>query len=206
MGDLCFEGRAPVFGLGGTYSMDMDTAWLQEKAARFAAALGTDRHTTLWLTKRPDLLVPQVPWPKNAHLGVSVTGNKDAERITELFRRRAAMTCAWDPSVLMWASVEPLRDYDFDPTMLTGLGWVVVGVQTGGTATANMRSRVGIDTHGDGTVDVTRGEALIVAAERIVDWCYDHKVPCFIKDNLRRLKHRNRPPMDWPRELPMKEP
>jgi protein gp37 len=143
-------------------------------------------HTILLLTKRPDLLDVNVVWPSNVHLGVSVTSNADAGRIATLLEKGRAMreqVGASGPGVL-WASVEPLLDPNFDALNLVGLDWVVVGAQTGvdaakpGSQEANFRVR---------------------AAAWIVEWCRANKVPCFVKDNLcRQAGGRGA----WPREFP----
>jgi protein gp37 len=204
MGDLCFAGRALAFGLDGAPAPMWGTAQVQAEAARFATRLAGAGHTPIYLTKRPDLLDPDVHWPGLAHVGVSVTGNHDAIRVAQLVAWREAIRRRMENmerGPLLWASVEPLTDGDFAPELLAGVEWVVVGLMTG--PSARLGQIVGAQAgEGDAAVPITRGEDLSAAAEEIVHWCADRGVPCFVKDNLRKIRHRARPPMEWPRELP----
>lgn len=191
MGDLCFDGEATTFDKNGLRaSEDWNTARLQRKVAVFAGVVRP--HTILLLTKRPECLVIGTPWPENAHLGVSVTGRTDAHRIETLLRWNVANRelgadaergGVEGPGVL-WASVEPLLDGDFDAELLRGLGWVVVGLQTG-----SGKER-------PGTAKMT---ALLEAVQRIVDWCAGAGVPCFVKDNARCASSGG---YKWPRQIP----
>jgi len=179
MGDMCFEGRAVMFATDGTRQRAREPFWTtsdtQAHVARFAT--GLPRHTFLLLTKRPDLLSPGANWPRNVHLGVSVTDYDDAHRINSLLNW---LPIGW-PGI-RWASVEPLLDPDFDPDCLSGLGWVVIGAQTG-----------------PGAPD---GWPILAAARRIVGWCKENRVPCFVKDNLRRWTASEAAPPPWPMEVP----
>lgn len=128
------------------------------------------QHTFLLLTKNPCGLA-DITWPNNVHVGVSVSCSGDAvQRVDRLSLRVQAG--------LRWVSVEPLLDHDFDPGCLDhdGIGWVVVGAQTGPGA----------------------GEAPVLAALEIVGWCLGHGVPCFVKNNMIRL----RPDHTWPQQIP----
>ncbi len=197
MGDICFEGLALTFVAdGGLLPMAAwyDTRKLQHAIAIFAANVAPN--TIQILTKRPDLLVPQVKWPRNVQLGVSMTSNEDLWRLEELVNRSEYMACQWAPSLVKWASVEPLLDSDFDEESLAGANWVVVGAQTGPGVKFDeefLDERLYIRNV---------GEELTEAAARIVRWCAHNKVPCFVKDNMRRIQRRHRPPMDWPLESP----
>ena len=103
------------------------------------------RHTFLILTKNPNGLVEH-NWPNNVHLGVSVSNMRDvAKRIPNLLHLVAG---------LLWVSVEPLLDHDFDPEMLRGVEWVVIGAETGPAAD---ESRVWVND-----------------AQRIVEWCKEN--------------------------------
>lgn len=84
-----------------------------------------------------------------------------------------------------WASVEPLLDPGFEPSILDGLNWVVVGARTGPPLRATSAEAAGVT----------------IAAERICNWGSRHRVPVFVKDNLRRLL----PGAEWPRLLPLVE-
>lgn len=202
MSDLAHHGQwLYLDGTGrGLGEQRADDWWVQEMIRAFCAKL--PRHTFILLTKKPEHLTRELPWTDNVCLGVSVTSNQDLLRIHDLRKWRAEHPCNTTARLPLWASVEPLLDPDFDEAHLEGLDWVVVGAQTGPGAKPN--TFAGLERYGenDTMVEVTRGETIIEAAERIVWWCADHGVPCFVKDNLRQLTHRYRPPMEWPREFP----
>jgi protein gp37 len=178
MGDMCFDGVATYFDRAGNGDGNVVTASVQKWTADFAREV--PKHTVLVLTKRPDLLVRDVSWPENVHLGVSVTGNADAGRIADLHRwyGHAEANGPWNankPGVL-WASVEPLLDASFDPTCLAGLDWVVAGTDSSPGA-----KRV----------------AMATAVERIVAWCHDNRVPVWCKASAQALTTAG-----FPQELP----
>jgi len=174
MGEMCFEGMAHFFDGEHPGPDVIRTQETQKAIARLCT--GLPQHTFQILTKRPDLLSHEVEWPSNVHLGVSLSRDEDAHRIDTLLNNRLL----WEPrnQPLLWASVEPLLDSRFDPGCLRGLDWVVIGAKTGG------RKRVPI--------------FLVQAAQRIVRWYAANKIPCFVKDNMRRAD----PDFDWPREFP----
>jgi len=182
MGDMCFEGPGILLSGGNrNYGCDFDSGEVQKAIANFCTAL--PQHTFHILTKRPDLLSVEVEWPSNVWLGVSVSRGEDTDRIATLLDKKAVGTGSqgggrWHPHMVLWASVEPLLDGYFNPNWLAGLGWVVIGAQTG--------NRQEIDG------------AIIRAAQRIVNWCAASDTPCFAKDNMRQAD----PDYDWPREFP----
>lgn len=183
MGDMCFEGDALCFARDGNDSGGrMPTLGVQVATAEFAGRVEEAGHTVLLLTKRPDLLNNIVGWPANAHLGVSVAGNNDAGRITELqVALRNVLRPVW-PTVL-WASVEPLLG-DLDPEALLGLDWVVVGLDS------RVRPWRFAETL---PRDLWRNRL-----RRIRDWCQDHGMPLFCKGSVRAAFQDE----DWPQEYP----
>jgi len=191
MGDMCFKGTARSFGGNGERFSDLFTLEVQNETAKWSERVGAAGHTVLLLTKRPDLLSLNIRWPANVHLGVSVTSNADTERIATLLDKVRVMREQVGPSCLggkrgpsvLWASVEPLLDTVFDPDLLAGLDWVVVGFQTG-----------------PGASDAW---PMIAAARRIVSWCADYGVPCFVKDNARRWTLGPSTAWEWPRQFPV---
>jgi len=203
MGDMCYEGAAVTFSNIGDL-LPMRAWWgsarLQERLAQFARS--AHRHTILLLTKRPDLLVDGIDWPENVQIGVSLSTNNDLLRIEDLVRWRNRQPSNTSSRITLWASVEPLLDADFDEKHLAGLDWIVVGAQTG--SGSGLRDFAGLQRYGEGAemVEVNHGETILEAAERIVQWCSKGGIPCFVKDNVRRLTHRYRPPVEWPREFP----
>ena len=90
----------------------------------FGVMRGTPRHTYQILTKRSEHLLdlnPEIEWPNNVWMGVSVENNDYLSRLEHLKQTDAK---------IKWVSVEPLIGPldDFDPT---GLDWVVVGGESG---------------------------------------------------------------------------
>lgn len=177
MGDMCFEGAALAWDADGQPGVPVGTGAVQGAVASFARHL--PQHTFLALTKRPDLLDTWVKWPRNVHLGVSVTRAADAPRVAALRGYAQGLPEAARPGVI-WASVEPLLDPGFAPAALAGLGWVVVGL---GSGRAQPRGPA--------------REALLDAARRIVAWGAAMGVPCWCKDSVAR-EGADR----WPRALP----
>lgn len=199
MGDMCFEGGA-VRIREGRDPVTMTSPEVQRFTAKWAQLVGCAGHAVLVLTKRPDLLDPDVRWARNVHLGVSVTGIRDDHRIATLRGVVERMAAQGGPAGyggprgpgVIWASVEPLLDVRFKPECLTGLDWVVVGFESSLTR-ARKRTVVGVDR--DPTVrDVPRG----VAVQRIAAWCRDHGVPVFCKGSVAAVCGGA-----WPQELPM---
>jgi protein gp37 len=135
-------------------------------------------HVFQILTKAPMNLIDY--WPRNVWLGVScpdtATGRDNVAAL------HVSATDQPDPRI-RWASVEPLIDPAFDPQVLLCLDWVVVGAETGPGA-----PRPG----------TPKAEAIADAGLRIVAWAERHRVPVFVKKNLRRL----RPAAFWPQRLP----
>jgi protein gp37 len=84
-----------------------------------------NRHTFQVLTKRSRrlcLLAPELDWPRNVWMGVSVENAKEMRRITEL---RATL----GPAVKFLSCeplLTPLPDLDLD-----GIDWVIVGGESG---------------------------------------------------------------------------
>jgi protein gp37 len=191
MGDMCFGGIAMCFNDRSKIvcPSHMYTDGVQRETAKWSERVGAAGHTVLLLTKRPDLLDLNVCWPANVHLGVSVTGNADAGRILELIDRARIWKEQGGPSFLggkrgpgvLWASVEPLLDYNFDPSCLAGMRWVVVGFQTGSGAMRGAEIRVPEK----------------VAVQRIMRWCAERGVPLFCKSSVEKALGGK-----WPQEYP----
>ena len=89
----------------------------------FDVMLGTPRHTYQILTKRAQrlaALAPELPWPTNVWMGVSIETQRYAFRLAHL--RRV-------PAAVRFLSVEPLLgpvELDFD-----GVDWCIVGGESG---------------------------------------------------------------------------
>ena len=86
----------------------------------FEVMRDTPQHIYQILTKRSERLrdlAPEIDWPDNVWMGVSVENNDYLYRLDHLKETHAK---------IKWVSVEPLIGHldDFDPT---GLDWVVVG-------------------------------------------------------------------------------
>jgi protein gp37 len=135
------------------------------------------QHTYQVLTKRPRALWDRV-WPDNVHVGVSIdSSGAGFVRVNGLIPIQAATK---------WVSIEPLLDPGFSTDVLAlrmpedgrpFLRWVVVG---------GLSKRTGPTPAG-----------CVDAAKRIVEWCAEHMIPCFVKDNMRE----HDPSYDWPMEF-----
>lgn len=181
MGEMCFNGRALYFDENGDRGCDVISMSIQNAIAHFCA--GLPKHTFQILTKRPDLLGIETPWPSNVHLGVSVSTTDDSHRIATLLDKKAVGVAGigggrWHPHMALWASVEPLLDKDFEADDLRGLDWVVIGAETG--------------------TGKPSSHEIVEAAKWIVHCCGWHNTPCFVKDNMRQADLG----YDWPREFP----
>jgi len=178
--------KAATFGEDGSL-LPSEQWWtaekLQNEVAIWCTALETHGKKFLILTKAPGYYLPEVRWPGNVFLGVSVTCNDDAWRVERLLARDRS-TCFWNSGIKLWASVEPLVDPDFDPDCLAGLDWVVVGLRTGAGA-----ARPFLD----------EWTALMTASARVVAWCKKHKVPVFVKNSI--TKYEKYCGIDLPREI-----
>jgi len=195
MGDVCFEGGATFFSYpNGQQSGAIQTANVQTATAKWCERVGAAGHTCLILTKRPDLLDLNVRWPANVHLGVSVTSNVDSVRIAQLLTWREFNTVV-GPSVLggkrgpsvLWTSVEPLIG-DLNPELLRGIGWVVVGLQSGpGAALWSSPMKVREQCY------------------EIAKWCRENGIPAFFKESISKHFGFPNPGLGhvfWPREYP----
>ena len=171
MGDMCFDEKAIIFNYYMPHSPDITyftSPHVQTWCRHFA---DNTSHTILLLTKRPDLIDKRILWPSNVHLGVSLT-ETDYKRPDRLKRYVHG-------SPLLWASVEPLLDPDFNPECLEGLEWVVVGALTG-------KKKMISDSE------------LRESVCRIIDYCSSEGIPVFVKENIDRLF----PDRTWPKQLP----
>ena len=77
-------------------------------------------HTFIFLTKRPSGLAKWSPFPKNAWVGVSTTGNDSRSGLEDIFADIRA--------TVKFVSIEPLLDYS--PMDFRWVNWVIVGQQT----------------------------------------------------------------------------
>lgn len=89
----------------------------------FDVMVDTPQHTYQLLTKRPRRLArmaPELPWPRNVWVGVSVESQREAWRVAEL--RKV-------PAAVRFISAEPLLGpLSLD---LSGIGWVIAGGESG---------------------------------------------------------------------------
>ncbi|MCO1659200.1 DUF5131 family protein [Pseudonocardia humida] len=93
----------------------------------FEVMAATPQHTYQVLTKRATRLrrlAPDLPWPANVWMGVSVEGLDVADRVEEL--RRV-------PAAVRFLSCEPLLG-PLDGLDLSGIGWVIAGGESGPAA------------------------------------------------------------------------
>jgi protein gp37 len=116
----------------------------------------TPQHTYLILTKRPDRIQWCLPdeWPlPNVWLGVSVESEQYMGRVRALTRQKAA---------LLFVSYEPaLAAADFSPSFGDGIGWVIIGGESG----------------------PERREMDMRWARHVIHQCRRADVPCFVKQD-----------------------
>lgn len=156
MGDLGYDGLYhEMLGIGWVRRDALGGAMVRQLARD--VFMRHPRHTFLILSKQPHGLL-DIDWPANVHVGVSLSTSSplEAQRVADL----RGVTCG-----LRWASVEPLLDERFDPRVLAGLDWVVIGAQTG-----------------SGAPDPADYGA---AARRIAKWCGQRGVGWYAKHNTR---------------------
>lgn len=110
-----------VNSMSDLFHEDVPTAVIQRV---FTTMSATPQHTFQVLTKRADRLLelsPELPWPRNVWMGVSVENADYAWRIDRL-RRTGATT--------RFLSLEPLLG-PLDDLDLAGIDWVIVGGESG---------------------------------------------------------------------------
>ena len=99
----------------------------------FRKMVDCPQHTFQVLTKRSDRLAelaPQLPWPRNVWMGVSVEDNRVRNRIGDL---------AQVPAAVKFLSCEPLIG-PLDDLPLDGIDWVIVGGESGPRARPMQRA------------------------------------------------------------------
>jgi protein gp37 len=127
----------------------------------FATMKACPQHTFQALTKRSARLkemAPQLPWPDNVWMGTSVEDERVIERIEDL--RQV-------PAHVRFLSCEPLLGA-LDNLNLSGIGWVIVGGESGPGARPMHKEWV----------------------ESIQQQCQDANVPFFFKQWGGVRKHR----------------
>jgi protein gp37 len=114
--------------MGDFFGKGMKRAW-QEKVLKVIRE--NPDLTFQILTKQPQLIPQDIDYPKNLHIGVSVTNNSDVWRMRELTSDRM-MKCH---KSLKFVSFEPLFENIFIPSDIKfdRMGWVIVGIQTNPT-------------------------------------------------------------------------
>ncbi len=90
----------------------------------FARILGHPEHTFFLLTKRPKEAYRDIEWPRNAWLGVSLTGAESPERQRQIMDELRAVKGEHK----RWVSYEPILGQIKIELMVD---WIVVGAQTG---------------------------------------------------------------------------
>jgi protein gp37 len=174
MADVCSRGDWAVLNrdeLVATWT----SALVQHAIAGTCASLPW--HQFLILTKSPMHLIDG--WTRNVWLGVSCPDTAAGrDNVAALLHAPVGGGAGRH-----WASVEPLLDPEFDPIVLDGLDWVVLGAMTGPGALHP---------------DTPEADAIVRAAWRVVDWAERHRVPVFTKRNLRQLDEST----FWPQQFP----
>ncbi len=123
--DIPLRWRKPrlvfVNSMSDLFHKDVPTPFIQRV---FRTMEQAPQHTFQILTKRADRLrevAPQLPWPENVWMGVSVESADYLDRIDDL---RTV------PANVRFLSLEPLLG-PLTEIDLTGIGWVIVGGESG---------------------------------------------------------------------------
>jgi len=110
-----------VNSMSDLFHREVPDAFIKRVFDTMAAA---PKHKFQVLTKRAERLVelaPELPWPANIWMGVSVEDQRRMERIGHL---------AQVPAAVRFLSVEPLLE-DLPGLPLDGIHWVIVGGESG---------------------------------------------------------------------------
>jgi len=110
-----------VNSMGDLFHEDVPTDFIRRV---FDVMVRTPRHTYQLLTKRADRLAeiaPNLTWPENVWMGVTVEDNEHLNRVDRLTHV---------PSAVRFLSVEPLLGQLRDLN-LEGVDWVIVGGESG---------------------------------------------------------------------------
>ncbi len=110
-----------VNSMSDLFQVDVPLNFIQ---AVFDTMQATPQHTYQILTKRSDRLLelaPQLPWPSNVWMGVSVEDDRVIERVDHLRQVGAAVR---------FLSCEPLIG-PLEKLSLDGIHWVIVGGESG---------------------------------------------------------------------------
>src|SRR5260370_34805517 len=110
-----------VNSMSDLFHDDIPLAYIQRV---FATMRDCPHHTFQVLTKRSERLAelaPQLPWPKNVWMGVSVEDARVLSRIQDLQRV---------PAAVRFLSLEPLIG-PLDALPLEGVHWAIVGGESG---------------------------------------------------------------------------
>ena len=101
---------------------------LREEILATVSAL--PQHRFIFLTKRPENLATWNPWPRNAWVGMSLTGRESRERQDAMWKALERVQGAG----VRWLSLEPALGTLAQP-IPSWVDWVVIGRQTGKGAT-----------------------------------------------------------------------
>jgi protein gp37 len=110
-----------VNSMSDLFHDDIPLAYIQRV---FATMRDCPHHTFQVLTKRSERLVelaPQLPWPANVWMGVSVEHARVVQRVRDLQRV---------PAAVRFLSLEPLIG-PLDALPLDGIHWAIVGGESG---------------------------------------------------------------------------
>jgi len=110
-----------VNSMSDLFHEDVPLAYIQRV---FATMRDCARHTFQVLTKRSERLselAPELPWPENVWMGVSVESARVLNRVRDLQRV---------PAAVRFLSLEPLIG-PLDALPLEGIHWAIVGGESG---------------------------------------------------------------------------
>lgn len=147
-----------VSSMGDLFGEWVPDEWIEEvlKACRKAP-----QHTFMFLTKNPwGYHRLQTLYSSNDWLGVTIDGTGTGNSFRDYKSKRKAMDYV-APIVNRFLSIEPLIN-PIDPGIIEGMGWVIVGAQTGPGAVKPKKKWV----------------------QNIMNQARKYDIPLFLKDNL----------------------
>ncbi len=120
-----------ISDMGDALSRGVPFEFLLREIITPVTSVDGQRHTWLWLSKRPRRMAlfsrwleeQGIAWPENLVAMTTVTGPKTASRVRELMEV---------PARFHGLSLEPLWDYV--PLSLAGIDWMIVGGESGASA------------------------------------------------------------------------
>ena len=127
------------------------------------AIFETPRHIYQVLTKNPGNGFFKFNWTSNVWRGVTVTNQNEIDRVSNLVNHDT------DINGLRFVSFEPLLGPIDLSAVAGGIDWVIIGRMTGPGSSKYICDKSLFDMEW---------------VHDIMDWCEEHAIPCFVKNNV----------------------